>query len=79
MRYAFRMTTNTKYTDNSKLYRMLESMGRDIKEMGAAVRGMNDTVSDLLIKTDSIYDAVSRHPDSRLEGLGDDNFWGDGD
>ena len=73
------MTTNTKYTDNSKLYRMLESMGRDIKEMGVAVRGMNDTVSDLLIKTDGIYDAVSRHPDSRMEGLADDTFWGDGD
>ena len=79
MRYDSRMTTNTKYTDNSKLYRMLEGIGRDMKEMGVAVRNMNDTVSDLLIKTDSIYDAVSRHPDSRLEGLNDDSFWGDGD
>ena len=71
------MTTNTKYNDTSKLYRMLEGISRDIKEIGTSVRGMNDTVSDLLTRTDCIYDAVSRHPFSRTDGLTDDSFWAD--
>jgi hypothetical protein len=69
------MTTNTKHTETSKLYRMLESMGRDIRDIGATVRGMNDTVSDLLAKTDCIYDAVARHPESRYDSLNSDGFF----
>jgi hypothetical protein len=68
------MTTNTKYNDTSKLYRMLEGLGRDIKAIGATVRGMNDTVSDLLARTDCIYDAVTRHPEIRYDGLNSDSF-----
>lgn len=69
------MTTNTKHTESSKLYRMIEGMGRDIKEIGASVRGMNDTVSDLLAGTDCIYDAVTRHPESRYDSLNGDGFF----
>lgn len=68
------MTTNAKDTENSKLYRMLEGIGRDIKEIGATVRGMSDTVSDLLARTDCIYDAVTRHPESRYDSLNGDSF-----
>jgi hypothetical protein len=68
------MTTNTKYNDTSKLYRMLEGIGRDIKEIGTTVRGMNDTVSDLLTRTDCIYDAVTRHPESRYDSMNADSF-----
>lgn len=69
------MTTNTKYNDTSKLYRMLEGIGRDVRDIGATVRGMDDTVSDLLARTECIYDAVSRHPESRLDGMTDDDLW----
>ena len=71
------MTTNTKYTETSKLYRMLEGIGNEVKGIGATVRGMNDLVSDLLARTECIYDAVSRHPYTRADGLTDDSFWGD--
>jgi hypothetical protein len=54
---------------------MLEGIGRDIKEIGATVRGMNDTVSDLLTRTDCIYDAVTRHPESRYDSLNGDGFF----
>jgi len=73
------MTPNIKNDETSKLYSMLEGMGRDIKEIGATVRGMNDTVSDLLARTDCIYDAVTRHPESRYEGLNSDGFFDETD
>lgn len=68
------MTTNTKDTESSKLYRMLEGMDRDIKDMGAVVSGMSDIVSDVLARTDCIYDAVTRHPESRYDSLNGDGF-----
>lgn len=68
------MTTQTKRNDTPRLYRMLESMDREIRAIGTTVRGMNESVGDLLTKTDSIYDAVTRHPESRYDGLGSDSF-----
>ena len=68
------MTQNTKYTENSKLYRMLEGIGRDIKEIGVNMKGMSETVSDLLARTDCIYDAVTRHPESRYDSMNVDGF-----
>lgn len=68
------MTTHNKYTENTKLYRMLESMERDIKGIGVVVRGMNETVSELLARTECIYDAVSQQPESRIAGMTDDSF-----
>ena len=68
------MTTNTNDTENAKFHRMLEGLGRDIEEIGVIVRGMSDIVSDLLARTDCIYDAVTRHPESRYDSLNGDGF-----
>lgn len=66
-------TPNTKYTGIPQLYRMLEDIGRNIKDIGATMRGMNGTVDDLMV----IYDAISRHPDARTDGISADSFWND--
>lgn len=72
------MTTHTKYTDTtSKLYRMLEGIGKDVRAIGATVRSINDAVSDLTAMTDSIYDAINRHPESRTDSMTDNSFWGE--
>ena len=43
---------------------MLQGIQRKVTDIGAAVREMSGSVTELIERTDAIYDAVTYHRDS---------------
>ncbi len=56
---------------------MIEDLDRELRSIGNTVRCVSDDVSDLVAKTDCIYDAVTRHPESRYDAMSGDGFLDD--
>ena len=67
------MTTQDNYQHENigKLERLLQGIQRKVTDIGAAVREMSDGVTELIEKTDAIYDAVTYHRDSPAYGHDD--------
>lgn len=67
------MTTheNSQDENNGKLERMLDGIQRKIMDMGSVVREISEGVTELMEKTDTIYDAVTYHRDSAAYGHDD--------
>ena len=58
-----------KYT--VRLERMLQGLQRKVTDIGAIVREMSDGVTELMERTDTLYDAVTYHRDSAAYGPND--------
>ena len=59
------MTPDNYQNENGgKLERMLQGIQRKVTEIGSVVRGMSEGVTELMERTDAIYDAVTYHRES---------------
>jgi len=60
------MTTPNNYQKeySGKLERMLQGIQRSVTDIGTVVREMSEGVTELMERTDAIYDAVTYHRDA---------------
>jgi len=67
------MTTpnNYQHENSGKLERLLQGIQRKMTDIGAVVREMSAGVTELIERTDAIYDAVTYHRDSPAYGHDD--------
>jgi len=67
------MTTpdNHQYENSGKLERLLQGIQRKVTDIGAVVREISGSVTELMERTDAIYDAVTYHRDSPAYGHDD--------
>ena len=67
------MTThdNNQDENNGKFKRMLDGIQSGITDIGSVVREISEGVTELVERTDTIYDAVTYHRDSATYGHDD--------